>query len=78
MLFGGAWLASSFMRSNSYSLLASLILFAAIGAAFYNSSQFWNWPSTATRELWFVGIHLLLGIVTYAAGTWYFMRRVEP
>jgi ABC-type transport system involved in multi-copper enzyme maturation permease subunit len=38
-LFGTAWLASSLMRSTAYSLLASLILFVAIGAAFFNSNE---------------------------------------
>jgi ABC-type transport system involved in multi-copper enzyme maturation permease subunit len=77
-LFGAAWLASSFMRSNSYSLLASLILFAAIGAMFFNSVQYWHWPAPQARELWFIGIHVTLGLVGYFAGTWYFTRRVEP
>jgi hypothetical protein len=77
-LFGVAWLASSFLKSNSYSLLASLILFASIGAAFFNSVEFWHWPAPKTREVWFVGIHLVLGLVGYSAGTWYFTRRVEP
>ena len=77
-LFGAAWLASSFMRSTAYSLLASLALFGAIGAAFFNSVQSWNWPPEGTREPWFVGIHLTLGLVGYVAGTWYFTRRVEP
>jgi ABC-type transport system involved in multi-copper enzyme maturation permease subunit len=77
-LFGAAWFASSFMRSTAYSLLASLALFAAIGAVFFNTVQVWDWPSPQTREVWFVGIHLTLGLVGYCAGTWYFTRRVEP
>lgn len=77
-LFGVAWLGSSFMRSTAYALLGSLAFYGAIGAMFFNSVEFWHWPPPQTQEVWFVGIHLTLGIVGYGAGTWYFTRRVEP
>jgi ABC-type transport system involved in multi-copper enzyme maturation permease subunit len=77
-LFGTAWFASSFMKSTAYALLVGLVPFAAVGALFTNNVVARGWPPEGTREGWYVGIHLTMGILAFAAGTWYYVRRVEP
>ena len=77
-VFGGAWLASSFMKSTAYALLLGMTPFAVIGILFMNNVVLKGWPPEATRESWYLGIHLTLGVLAFAAGTWYFARRVEP
>jgi len=77
-VFGGAWLASSFMKSTAYALLVGLTPFAVIGILFMNNVVLKGWPPAGTRELWYVGIHSTLGVLTFAAGTWHYARRVEP
>lgn len=77
-VFGGAWLASSFMKSTAYALLLGMTPFAVIGILFMNNVVFRGWPPEETRELWYAGINLTLGVLTFAAGTWYYARRVEP
>lgn len=77
-VFGGAWLASSFMKSTAYALLLGMTPFAVIGILFMNNVVLKGWPPEETREVWYAGIHLTLGVLAFAAGTWFYARRVEP
>jgi ABC-2 type transport system ATP-binding protein len=43
-----------------------------------NNVVIWRWPPEAIRENWYVGIHLTLGVLAFAVGSWHYARRVEP
>jgi hypothetical protein len=66
------------MKSTAYALLVGLVPFVAVGILYMNMIAYRNWPPEGTREGWYVGIHLTLGVLALAAGSWYYARRVEP
>jgi ABC-type Na+ efflux pump permease subunit len=77
-IFGATWLASSFLSSTAYAFLAGAGLYGAVCAALYNTSVYLGWPAPGSMVAWYRGTCLALGCVTFAAGFWYYLRRVEP
>jgi ABC-type transport system involved in multi-copper enzyme maturation permease subunit len=77
-LFGGSWLGSSLLKSAAYSLLAGIALLGATGGAILNFQVLLKLPHSEALEAAYKGSFLLLGLVSFIAGTIYYLRRVEP
>lgn len=74
-----SWLVSSLQSSPTFAVCAGLVLpwfvMMVIGAV--------GWlldyePTGRIMDRWFVASCLVLAVTSFAAGTWYYLRRVEP
>jgi ABC-type transport system involved in multi-copper enzyme maturation permease subunit len=81
--FGASWLFSSFLSSPTISVVAGLVAPIAIwsGICYVNylvQGDVWG-PNTQDVLLWcYCGIGLVVSAICFIAGTWVFLRRVEP
>ena len=80
-IFGAAWFLSSVTPSPAITVCGGLLAPAAVWCAinFVNFSILdHNVASGSLLGFWYAGICLVLGIDGFIAGTWYYLRRVEP
>ncbi len=81
-VFGPAWLLSSLTASPTIAVFWGLMtpLTVWLGIMFVHNlcHPNWNDVSESSLGLWYAGICLVLGIAGFVAGTWYYLRRVEP
>ncbi len=72
-----AWLLSSVLESPALSICGGLIApyLVLLGLAFL--AWWFGYPEEAFPR-WYRGTCLVLGPACFAAGTWYYLRRVEP
>jgi hypothetical protein len=76
---GIAWLFSSLTTSPMLSVWAGMVSPPAIiGGTAYMNHLFELRMSDDQLGLFCAGICLTLGIAGFIAGTWYYLRRVEP
>lgn len=79
--FGASWLASAILSSPAKAFGAGGGSVIAVHYAYFllHANPGLNWEHPAIFGLpWWGAVNLLLGIATFVAGTWYFLRRVEP
>jgi ABC-type transport system involved in multi-copper enzyme maturation permease subunit len=80
-IFGVAWSISSILTSATIPIcggvVTPLVVWLGIGVVTYGilGRDPIRGPSLG---LWYAGICLTLGIASFIAGTWYYLRRVEP
>ena len=79
-IFGLAWLLSSLTASPTIAVCGGLVTPLVVGFGIVFVGCFVLGPSAEEDwpKLWYVGICLGLGIAGFVAGTWYYLRRVEP
>jgi ABC-type transport system involved in multi-copper enzyme maturation permease subunit len=77
-LFGAAWAGSSFLSSTAYALGMAIGLFFAVSVAVIRTALYLHWPAEGNGEFWFQGMCVAMGVVMFAAGSCYYLRRVEP
>ena len=75
LLFSGAWLLSSVLESPTFAICGGLItpLFFVAGGLLLESAGFEHRPG-----LWYPVACLTVALAYFIAGTWYYLRRVEP
>jgi ABC-type transport system involved in multi-copper enzyme maturation permease subunit len=78
-IFGPAWFLSSLAASPTIAVCAGLAtpLTVWLGVLFVHS-LFGPDKIDVGLGLWYAGVCLTLGIAGFVAGTWYYLRRVEP
>jgi hypothetical protein len=77
-LFGVSWLGSSRLESPAFatSLGIASVFLVLIALAGLKVSV--GWPARDEFEYWSNVVLATLGTGSFAAGTWYYLRRVEP
>lgn len=85
VFFCVAWFLSSFVTSPAFDVCGGLITpflvitsIALIDSTLANSGLREHCLSEFAVELWYWAICLSLALVCFAAGTWHYLRRVEP
>ena len=79
VFFCVGWLLSSMLESPTFSVCGGLAtpLALAAGLQLYGN-VFGIRPLDDFAVFWYVRVCLVLGPVCFVAGTWYYLRRVEP
>jgi len=77
-LFGGSWLGSSLLKSAAYSLLIGAALTGAAGGAISSIQWRLKLQHSPALDQTYQVTFVVLGIASFAAGTIYYLRRVEP
>ncbi len=75
--FGVGWLLSSILESPTFSICGGLITPFLVLTAFALLVWWFVWPESAIAWGYLLTC-LVLGLACFAAGTWYYLRRVEP
>jgi ABC-type transport system involved in multi-copper enzyme maturation permease subunit len=78
LAFGVAWLGSSFFDSPTYATALSLGVCFAVGMLLSTTANLLGWPAPGKMGDMVQVVSLALGGVCFAAGSWYYVRRVEP
>jgi ABC-type transport system involved in multi-copper enzyme maturation permease subunit len=83
VLFSVAWCLSSFLASATYCVAAGvftplLLWLGMLYVAFLFDIEIGDEHFERTITFWYCGICLTLAPVCFGAGTWYYLRRVEP
>lgn len=78
LVFGAAWLGSSFMESPTFATTMGIAIPLLLAALLAVVRLFTDWPDQKDFAYYFNLISCLLGIVCFAAGSWYYLQRVEP
>jgi ABC-type transport system involved in multi-copper enzyme maturation permease subunit len=87
MFFGVSWLLSSFLSSPTFSVVGGLLTPALLWAGilfacylFHVEGDYNRWLEDHVLAIVFsyFGLCLALAPVCFVAGTWYYLRRVEP
>jgi ABC-type transport system involved in multi-copper enzyme maturation permease subunit len=80
VLFGTVWLGSSFadtpLTAVGFSMGLSLLLGLAMQASNYLLG--WTGPGNAIGPYWSAGSAVIVGISCFVAGSWLYLRRIEP
>lgn len=77
--FCAAWLFSCLLSSASFSALGGLVTPGAVLAGLLWVDQLGKWHhGPHAVAVWYVGLCLAVSAVSFAAGTIYYLRRVEP
>jgi ABC-type transport system involved in multi-copper enzyme maturation permease subunit len=78
LLLGAGWLASCVLDSPPFAsgigIAAPLLLFCS----FQIINYLFGWPHPDHVQAWYTGSSFLLGLLCFASGTLYYLRRVEP
>ena len=77
VLFSVAWLMSSVLESPAIAALIGLISPWLVGMGVLALAWVLECPEE-TAKAWYLGTCLVLAAACFAAGTWYYLRRVEP
>jgi ABC-type transport system involved in multi-copper enzyme maturation permease subunit len=72
-----AWLFSSFMQSPAISAGCGIFTMLLLGYAFGFIVHFFVTAENITMY-WPLGFAIALSLASFAGGTWYYLRRVEP
>lgn len=84
LMFGVAWFLSSIQSSPSIAVIGGVVtpLLVLTGLVIaietYETQIRQNIDEPPLMAAWYIGISLTLGILGFALGTWYFLKRVEP
>jgi ABC-type transport system involved in multi-copper enzyme maturation permease subunit len=76
--FGVGWLLSSMLESPTFAVCGGLIapLVVVIGLQFLGYAL--DYPLEEFIKLWYPRVCLTLAAACFVAGTWHYLRRVEP
>lgn len=76
--FGVSWLLSSMLESPTFAVCGGLVapLVVALGLQFWGDA--FDCPFEEFMKLWYPRVCLTLAAVAFTAGTWHYLRRVEP
>ncbi|NLE37576.1 MAG: ABC transporter permease subunit [Pirellulaceae bacterium] len=78
------WSASSFLNSSVYASAIALmtpltVIMGIQGVIWWTETRFYGrWEEPATVACWYASICITLSVAAFIAGTWYYLRRVEP
>jgi len=78
MFFCVAWLFSSILESPAIAACVGLITPFLLLGGLYWVSYLLDFPAEFNPAPWYCGLCLVLASLSFAAGTWYYLRRVEP
>lgn len=79
VIFGTAWLGSSFLESPTYAIVSGIVAPFAILGGLTTANLFFGWrPAQDDFMPWYIASCCLVGVLCFAAGTWYYLRRIEP
>jgi ABC-type transport system involved in multi-copper enzyme maturation permease subunit len=84
VMFGVSWLMSSTQASPSIAVIggiatpALVMIGLMIAIETFETQNKVDLNEDAIMATWYTGISLALGILGFAVGTWYFLKRVEP
>ena len=73
-LFAIAWFCSSFLESPTFSICLGLLTPLFLAALWFTG----NHVQERTLLTWLFGVYITLALICFPAGTWYYLRRVEP
>ncbi|NQT12950.1 MAG: ABC transporter permease subunit [Planctomycetes bacterium] len=77
VFFSVAWLLSSMLQSPTFSICGGLVTPILITTAILMVGWGFDMPVDVAKP-WYMGISLVLAPACFAAGTAYYLRRVEP
>lgn len=82
LLFGAAWLGSSFVDTPLTAVGFSMAILLLIGFGLQAVDRLLDWPEGPSGRPvllnWRLIVMVLVGIVGFAVGSWLYLRRVEP
>jgi ABC-type transport system involved in multi-copper enzyme maturation permease subunit len=78
LLFGVAWLASSYLDSPSAALALGLVGFMAVMIALFGLNHLIGSWGLAAGTNWVSDAPAVAGTLCFAAGSWHYLSRVEP
>jgi ABC-type transport system involved in multi-copper enzyme maturation permease subunit len=78
LLLGAGWCASCLMDRTEFATAISVVTPLLLFCSFKLSNHFVAWPGAENVQNWYLGSCLVLGPLCFAAGTVYYLRRVEP
>jgi ABC-type glycerol-3-phosphate transport system permease component len=77
MLFGVAWMLSTFFKSPAYAASIAIAKTVGVGIIVNMCGEALQWPRGWPPTV-FWAVTTVIGLVSFTAGTAYYMRRVEP
>jgi ABC-type transport system involved in multi-copper enzyme maturation permease subunit len=78
LFLGAAWLGSSFLESPSLAAGVGVLPPLVVISTLLIINLVLGWPGPDGMQNWYTGSCFVLGVVCFAAGTVYYLRRVEP
>ncbi len=79
LFFGVGWLFSSFLSSPTFAVAAALMAPLLVASGMVTTIYFFKLsPGKVEYIGWFIGVCLTLALACFSAGTWHYLRRVEP
>ncbi len=78
LLFGAAWLGSSFLSSPAFAVGLGFLVYAVTSMSLQALSTFTGWPAESQLVGWYIAFCLVVGPACFVAGTVYYLRRKEP
>lgn len=73
-----AWLFSTFLESPAIAAAAGLIAPFLIAGGIYFVLYLRDFPPGVVVAMWYGGLCLVLSFVSFVAGTWHYLRRLDP
>jgi ABC-type transport system involved in multi-copper enzyme maturation permease subunit len=78
LLIGAGWFASCVLDSPTFATAIGLLSPLLLYCSFQITILLFAWPNLASLQDWYTGSSFLLGLLCFASGTAYYLRRVEP
>ncbi|MHC4405121.1 MAG: hypothetical protein ACYTG0_36200 [Planctomycetota bacterium] len=78
VLFSIGWLLSSLLESPTFAICGALVTTLAIPMAIQTLAWLLEYRLEVVMGLWYQCTCLTLAPACFVAGTWYYLRRVEP
>jgi ABC-type transport system involved in multi-copper enzyme maturation permease subunit len=78
VVFCVGWLWSSFLESPTFAIFGGLVVPLLVILAFQGVAWYFELPVEEIAAEWYAAISAVLASACFAAGTWYYLRRVEP
>jgi ABC-type transport system involved in multi-copper enzyme maturation permease subunit len=78
LVFGAGWLGSSFLESPTFATTIGIVAPLAVSSLLALSGVFLDWPPREDFGFWWDVAFVMVGVLSFAGGTWYYLRRVEP
>lgn len=78
VVFGAGWLGSSFLTSPTFATTIGLFAPLLVISVLTLCSLAFNWPAHGEVATWYWPACAVFGVLCFAGGTSYYVRRVEP
>ncbi len=78
LFLGTGWLASCILDSPTFAAAIGLVAPLLLFCSFQISQLLFAWPEIQTMQSWYTASSFVLGLLCFALGSAYYLRRVEP